>query len=240
MTRFYQVETSVLYGSVWFLPYDEFTRRPLSAGVSVALDRWDTEENVWLPEDTLPVRTPSAAIAYPTLGRRGGPSAVSRRYRVRFTASGYAPMYPADGEPFDAGLTGVEFATSPYDDTSPPAALAEPRVVRLLPGTTFPYPPFVRTVHGVVVSAGTPVPNALVSAAGTTTPDATAWLERTLTDARGNFRLSLRWQGAPVPADPESQSFTVTATDRPGRTGSLAVRLPADRDRRLVIEIVQQ
>jgi len=37
-----------------------------------------------------------------------------------------------------------------------------------------------------------------------------------------------------------AQIFHLAATERPGRTGALDVRLPAERDRRHVIEIVQR
>jgi hypothetical protein len=112
----------------------------------------------------------------------------------------------------------------------------------LLPGVAFPYGPGIRTVYGVVVDAVTraPVANALVEARGTTSRDRVAWLERTLTDPNGAFRLALRWEGEPVSGPPPVQIFPLTATERPGRTGALDVRLPAERDRRHVIEIVEQ
>jgi hypothetical protein len=245
MTRFYPVEPSTLFSPAWFVPFDEFTQRVRSAGVAAALDRFDVAGNAWVPQDTPPIRTPSAAIAYPELGRRRGPGAEPERFRVRFSALGYQPLYPADGEPFDATVVGVEFFAYPYDDTNPPAVTSEPRLVRLLPSASFPYGQGVRTVYGVVLDAATqaPVANALVAARGVTVKDGAPWLERTLTDARGNFRLPLRWEGDPQPRPPgppgpsPRQVFHLTATDRPGRTGSLDVRLPADRDRRLVIEI---
>ena len=236
MTRFYRLERSVLFSPAWFVPFDEFAGRPRSAGVTVELDRFDVDENVWLPQDTQAVRTPSAAIVYPGLGRRGGPDA--GRYRARFSAAGYAPLYPADDEPFAADVLGVEFQAFPYDETQPPAVPAAPRLVRLLPGAAFPYGPGVRTVYGVVVDAATaaPVPNALVTADGTASGDGVAWRERTLTDARGVFRLALRWEG--VRDDPPvTETFRLEATDRPDRTGSLDIQLPGDRDRRHVIEI---
>lgn len=232
MTGFYRLERSVLYSSAWFIPLDEVTGRVRTAGVTAELDRFDDAANAWLPEDVRAVRTPSAAIAYPGLGRRGAPG----RYRVRFGAAGFAPLYPADDEPFAADVVGVEFRTFPYDETRPPAEFAEPRVVRLLPGAAFPYGPGVRTVFGVVVDGATraPVANALVTAEGTTGGDGVAWRERTLTDATGVFRLALRWGGAPEGGD---ETFPLVATERPGRTGSLLIRLPADRPRRHVIEI---
>lgn len=236
MTRFYPVQTSTLFSPAWFVPFDEFTQRVRSAGIAVALDRFDATDNAWVQQDTEPIRTPSAAIAYPELGRRRGPGAEPERFRVRFSALGYQPLYPADGEPFDASVLGVEFFAYPYDDTHPPAVTSEPRLVRLLPSASFPYGPGVRTVYGVVVDAATqtPVANALVAAQGTTSKDGVPWFERTLTDPLGNFRLSLRWEGELTPPE---QLFHLTATDRPGRTGALDVRLPTDRNRRLVIEV---
>lgn len=241
MTRFYRIERSVLFSPAWFVPFDEFAGRVRAVGVIAELDRFDDNENVWVPEDVQAVRTPSAAITYPGLGRRGGPD--PGRFRVRFTAAGYAPLYPADDEPFDVDVLGVEFLTYPYDVDQPPAVPATPRLVRLLPGAAFPYGPGVRTVYGVVVDGATqaPVPNALVTAEGTTVLDGVPWRERTLTDSRGVFRLSLRWEGVPggVPTD-VTEAFTLVATDQPGRSGSLEIRLPGDRDRRHVIEIVSQ
>jgi hypothetical protein len=114
-----------------------------------------------------------------------------------------------------------------------------PRLVRLLPGAAFPYGPGVRTVYGVVVDAATqaPVPNALVTAEGTTRGDGVAWRERTLTGAQGNFRLALRWEGVRDDPPDATETFRLDATERPDRTGSLRIQLPADRDRRHVIEI---
>jgi hypothetical protein len=241
MTRYYPVETSVLHSPAWFVPFDEFAQRVRAADVTAELDRFDPDGAGWVPQDTPAIRTPSAAIAYPELGRRRGPGAEPERFRVRFSVVGLVPLYPADGASFDAALTGIEFLAEPYDDTTPPAVGSEPRLVRLLPGTAFPYRPGVRTVHGVVVDAVTraPVANALVEARGTTIRDGVAWLERTLTTTGGAFRLALRWEGEPVIGPPPVQIFHLTATERPGRTGALDVQLPTERDRRHVIEIVE-
>lgn len=240
MTSARRIETSVLYSPAWFVPFDEFAGRPRAADVSVELDRFEDSENEWAPQETPVVRTPSAALAYPGLGRRGGPG--PGRYRARFAAAGYAPLYPADGEPFTADALGVEFRAFPYDETRPPAAPAVPRLVRLLPGAAFPYGPGVRTVYGVVVDGATraPVPNALVKAEGTTSVDGVGWRERTLADARGVFRLALRWEGGRHDPPDERETFRLEAIERPGRAGSLEILLPRDRDRRHVIEIVSQ
>jgi hypothetical protein len=241
MTHFYPVEASTLSSPAWFVPFDEFAQRVRSVGVTTELDRFDPAENVWVPQDTPSIRTPSAAVAYPELGRRRGPDAEPERYRARFEAGGYQPLYPADGQPFDATALGVEFVAYPYDDTHPPAVLGDPRVVRLLPSFAFPYAPGIRTVYGVVVDGTTqaPIANALVETSGTTGGGGVAWLERTLTDPRGVFRLSVRWAGEPVTGSTD-QLYHLRATERPGRTGSLDIRLPGERDRRHVIQIVEQ
>lgn len=238
MSRLVPVERSVLYSPAWFIPFDDHARRVRSAGVTVELDRWT--DDGWVPQDTVAVRTPSAAIAYPGLGRRADASAARpERHRARFAAAGYQPLYPADDEPFSAGLGGVEFLVHPYDDDSPPAVQTAPRLVRLLPGVSFPYPPGLRTVHGVVLDAGTraPVANALVEARGRTSRDGVPWHERTLSDATGAFRLALRWEGEKADEHAAEETFLLQATERPGRTGSLTVRLPQDADGRHVIEI---
>ncbi|MQS37184.1 carboxypeptidase regulatory-like domain-containing protein [Streptomyces katsurahamanus] len=244
MSRFLSSELPALYSPVWFVPFDEHARRVRAAGVTVRLDRFDDGE--WLPLDDVAVRTPSAAIVFPGLGRRREPwAARPELHRARFAAAGYQPLYPADGRPFSAGLIGVEFLVHPYDDAWPPGGPAgevAPRLVRLLPGTAFPYPPGTRTVYGVVRAAGTeaPVANALVEAAGETGGDRTPWRERTLSDAMGAFRLSLRWEGARDDPHTVDERFTLRAVERPGRTGSLTVRLPQEAERRHVIEIREQ
>jgi hypothetical protein len=221
-------ERDTLSSPAWLVPFDDFARKVRSTGVSVLLDRF--ADGVWVPQDTTAVRTPSAAFAYPGLGGR---AAQPQRYRVRFEAAGYRPLYPADGEPFDARVVGVEFP-------APGEGTPEPRLVRLLPSAAFPYPPGVRTVHGVVVDAATrePVVNALVEAHGRTSGGLVPWQERTLTGEQGAFRLALRWNGEP--GEGTTETFRLAATERPGRTGSLDVRLPADAETRHVIEIREQ
>ncbi|AQA15839.1 carboxypeptidase-like regulatory domain-containing protein [Streptomyces malaysiensis] len=238
MSRFIPLERSTLYSPAWLIPYDDFARRVRAAGVSVQLDRYDDGE--WLPLDDMAVRTPGAAFAYPGLGRCAELwAARPRRHRARFAADGYQPLYPADGRPFSAALVGVEFLVHPYDDAHPPAVVTEPRLVRLLPSVSFRYPPGLRTVHGAVVDAatGAPIANALVEAGGHTSRDLTPWHERTLSDPAGAFRLALRWEGEKADEHAVEETFHLQATERPGRSGSLVVRLPQDTERRHVIEI---
>lgn len=246
MSRFLPLERSTRHSPVWFVPYDEYAERVRTVGVTVRLDRFS--DGGWLPLDDAAVRTPSAAIAYPGLGRHRAPAAIGpQRHRARFTAAGYEPLYPADGRPFDAGLVGVEFLVHPYHDTETTGAGAPlppivPRLVRLLPSVSFPYPPGLRTAHGVVRDAVTraPIANALVEARGQTSRDLTPWHERTLSDASGAFRLALRWEGERTAADPVGETFRLQATERPGRAGSLTVRLPQDAGSRHNIEIREQ
>ncbi|GAA0680365.1 hypothetical protein GCM10009548_58770 [Streptomyces malaysiensis subsp. malaysiensis] len=238
MSRFIPLERSTLYSPAWLIPYDDFARRVRAAGVSVRLDRYDDGE--WLPLDDMAVRTPGAAFAYPGLGRCAEPwAARPRRHRARFAADGYQPLYPADGRPFSAALVGVEFLVHPYDDAHPPTVVTEPRLVRLLPSVSFRYPPGLRTVHGAVVDAatGAPIANALVEAGGHTSRDLTPWHERTLSDPAGAFRLALRWEGEKADEHAVEETFHLQATERPGRSGSLVVRLPQDTEPRHVIEI---
>ncbi|GAA2229973.1 hypothetical protein GCM10010232_15310 [Streptomyces amakusaensis] len=238
MSPFLPLERSTRHSPVWFVPFDEYAERVRTTGVTVRLER--LTDTGWLPLDDVAVRTPSAALAYPGLGRRAEPwTARPLLHRARFTAPGHQPLYPADGEPFSSDLLAVEFLVHPYDDTHPPAAATVPRLVRLLPSVSFPYPPGARTVHGVVLDAatGAPVVNALVEAEGLTSRDGAAWRERTLSDAAGAFRLALRWEGEKSDADPGTETFRLRAVERPGRSGALVVRLPREADRRHVIEI---
>ncbi|MFD5748750.1 carboxypeptidase-like regulatory domain-containing protein [Streptomyces sp. NPDC127033] len=241
MSAFLPLTRSATYSPAWFVPLDDFTGRVRTVGVDIRLDRF--QDGGWLPLDDRAVRTPSGALAFPGLGRHGEPwAALPERHRARFSAAGHQPLYPADGEPFSAALVGVEFLVHPYNDTHPPAAPTAPRLVRFLPGVSFPYPPGLRTVHGVVVDAATraPVANALVEARGRTSPDLMPWHERTLTDATGAFRLALRWEGEKAGPEAVEETFRLQAVEEPGRSGELVVRLPQDTARRHVIEIREQ
>ncbi|MFE7132070.1 carboxypeptidase regulatory-like domain-containing protein [Streptomyces sp. NPDC057638] len=240
MSRFTALSHSTLSSPAWFVPYDEYARRVSAAGVTVWLDRRE-DDGGWLPLDDRAVLTPSAALVYPGLGRTLSGPLTPRLHRARFSAPGRQPYYPADGEGFSSSLTGVEFLVHPYrpgDPGRPPVAPGEPRLVRLLPAASFPYPPGVRTVHGVVVRAGTTtgLAQVLVEAEGQAGRDAVGWRERALTDASGAFRLALRWEGEPTGVLNEER-FLLRATERPGRTGERVVLLPREAGQRHVIEI---
>jgi hypothetical protein len=239
MSPFRPLERSTLYSPAWLVPFDEHNKRVRNAGVTVQLDR--LVNDIWSPLDINAVRTPSGAFAYPRLGRQSEPGA-AQRHRARFAAAGYQPLYPADDEPFSADIVGVEFLVQPYNDANPPQLETEPRLVRLLPDTTFPYAPGLRTVHGFVRRPGTstPVANVLVEAQGQTFRDGVPWRERTLSDTTGAFRLALRWEGEKATSDAVEETFRLRATERPGRVGELVIRLPRDAGRSQVIEIREQ
>jgi hypothetical protein len=231
----------LLVSPAWFVPYDDFRRRRLAGGLAIALDRWDGAR--WRPTDVPPTVTPGGVVAYPGLGRRREPlTAEPELYRVRFAARGYRTLYPTDDEPFDAAKVGREFLAYPYDDEHPPNIPAEPELVRLLPDPTFEYAPGVRVVHGVVRRAGSPTPvaNALVEARGRCADGMRDWRERALCDDAGRFRLSLRWAGRiaedPPPPNP-TETFTLTASERQGRSGQVDIRLPEHLGLTHVIEI---
>jgi hypothetical protein len=228
----------LLSSPAWFVPFDDFRRARFTTGLIVELDRWTGAD--WVPSGLRPTLTPSGVVAYPGLGRRREPWTVQPElYRARFQAPGYRPLYTSDGEPFDAARLGREFLAYPYDDEHPPQIRPEPEAVVFLPDRTFPYPPGTRLVTGVVrhTGSGTPVGNALVESSGETTLDRHPWRERTLTDGNGAFRLALRWSGRTGPDGHGPESFTLTATERPGRTGQVDISLPEDPGATHVIEI---
>jgi len=230
-------EQRTVYSPAWLLPYDEFRRRRVTERVVALLDRRDG--TAWRPTGIAPTLTPGGVLAYPGLGRRRQPfPAEPDRYRVRMSGPGASALYLADDGSFAADRVGLEFQAFPYDDTHPPVTLARPLLVRLLPGPTYPYPPGTRVITGLVRRAGggPPVPNALIECHGSTTPEGVAWSERALAGADGSFRLALRWQGA-VPAGATGpETFQLTATESPDRTGVLVIHLPDDLSRVHVVE----
>ena len=218
-------ERSVTYSPAWFRPVDVFSGGPPVERLRVTLDLADGGS--WTATGIEAVVTPSGAVAYPGLGRSRQPlAAPARRYRARFEADTYIPLYlvERDGEEFDA---------FPYDNTHPPAQRATLAVVELAPSLGHRLPGDVPTLYGTVVSpAGVPVANALVRSPSTP-PASPLPLERTVTDGSGAFALPLRW--AALDAD-----TVVGATDRrsqPPRRGTISVRLPAALDQSHRIQI---
>jgi hypothetical protein len=206
-------ERSVMYSPVWLRPVDAFTGGALVERLRDALDL-RRRDGTWAPTGISAVTTVSGAIVYPGLGRKAEPgTAPARTYRARLEGRLYRPLYLRDQD-------GIEFVAPPFDDFTPPGALAMPVDVELLPSLRYPFPGGVPVLRGRVVAADTPVEHALVESRFQ--PGPTIRSERTLTDGQGAFGLPLRWA---VPGD----VVTVVATDRraqPNRVGAVAVRLP--------------
>ena len=148
-------------------------------------------------------RVPRPATAPPVL------------FRVRIESLLYVPLYRATAD-------GIQFAAQPWNDFEP--ALPTPTFSRaiLLPSPSYPFSSYLRVVRGEVRdnATGLPVPDALVIAGAG---------ERTLTDARGEFALALRWT-------PDG-SVTLTATDRSAHTGTVSITVPADLEHGQLIAI---
>ena len=199
-------ETTHLYSPVGLRLLDELTGAAPLGVVSAMLDILDPSGK-WRPTDISEVRTPSAVVTYPGLGRCADVSIQQpQQYRVRLAADLYIPYYfgTADAIPFTA---------YPYNDANPPAVVVNsPTDALLVPAPNYPFAAHIPVLRGVVVDAAKKkVPDVLVTQSNS---------ERTLTDSRGTFALPLRWTAANV-------ATTIDANDqRTGRSGSIQIQLP--------------
>jgi hypothetical protein len=211
------VESSVLYSPVGLRLLDELTGVAPLGSVQSQLDIQDAGGN-WRLTNITEVRTPSAVVTYPGLGRCVSPAGrPPQPYRIRLSAEFYIPYYQAAAD-------AIPFPVYAYNDTNAPAVIVQgPTDTPLVPGPNYPFPTHVRVLRGVVVDAtGKSVPNALVTQGNT---------ERTLTDARGIFALPLRWVAA-------AGAVPIDATDqRTGRTGVIQAQLPAALNTSQTIQI---
>jgi hypothetical protein len=208
-------DTRLLYSPIGLLLVDDVTGKPPVGRVETTLALQDGAE--WRVIDRDPVITASGVLLYPGLGRSIDVTQPPQHYRVSLELSLYRPLYRANGD-------GIEFDVPPFDDTSPPATLTDrPTPTVLLPAAHYPFAPYIPVLRGLVQDAGGhPVPDVLVQE---------ALRERTLTDARGAFSLSLRWV-------PPGTPTLITADDqRHGRAGSITVTLPADLDQSQTITV---
>jgi hypothetical protein len=215
-----------MYSPTWLEPVDTVTgRRPL-APVQVELDILVGQR--WVPTDIKPTMTSSGAVAYPGLGRSSTPlTATAQRYRARFGAAGYLPLYRADRD-------GEEFEASPYNDTNQPAHEAVRTPVEFAPRVGYRFSAEVPVLYGeVATAAGTRVADALVESVLGSGAMSRPRTERTLTDRRGVFALPLRW----ARTDTDTVVVARFTRDGPPRTGVIAVRLPGDLATRHTIEI---
>ena len=185
---------------------DEFTGRPPSGKVSLELDIQNGAG--WRPTEIRNTITPGGLFTYPGLGRSADPAAdPMRRYRVRISADHYRPVYRVNSD-------GLEFNVPSYHDTAPPPPNPTmPQTILLLPTANYPFPAYLRVMHGRVRDAGNqPLADALVSANG---------LERVLTDSNGAFSLPLRWQA------PNAVVTVVAQHMRTGLDNTVNLPLPA-------------
>jgi uncharacterized protein YfaP (DUF2135 family) len=199
-------EATHLYSPVGLRLLDELTGTAPLGGVSATLDILDPGGG-WRQTDISDVRTPSAVVTYPGLGRCADVTAQRpQRYRVRLAADLYIPYYLGTAD-------AITFTAYPYNDDNPPAVIVRiPTDTLLVPAPNYPFATHIPVLRGVVVDASNkPVPEVLVMQGNN---------ERTLTDSRGTFALPLRWVHAKV-------ATTIDANDqRTARSGSIQIQLP--------------
>ena len=173
----------------------------------------------WSPSPARVVVSGNGIVTVPGIGRTARPAqAQARHFRIRLAAQHYRPRYQAAAD-------GIEFDAEPYDDrTSPQTHGTGATDALLLPVVTYPFPPQLRVIRGVVRDQqGDRVQDALVEDAP---PRAAA-----LSDPEGTFAL-------PLLAAVDGTPTTINATHaRSGQTGALHVTLPADLGHNLTITV---
>lgn len=206
-------ETRLTYSPVGVRPLDEFTGGEPLGRVRAVLERQDG--TVWRATGIKAVLTPGGVLTWPGLGRRRELTGAPARYRVRLEADLYRPFYRAQN---DAVLFGGNpfFDAPPFNDTSPPPAVASlPQDELLVPAAGYPFPTHVRVARGRVLDQATGQPMADVAVSY-------ALQERVLTDERGAYALPLRWA-------PFTGPIQIDANDlRTARTGFTNITLPQD------------
>jgi hypothetical protein len=199
------MDARLLYSPVGLLLIDDLTGRPPIGAIDATLELQDGAEWREVPRD--PVITASGVLIYPGLGRSVDLTQPPQHYRVRLESAVYRPLYRVTAD-------GIEFDAPPFDDANPPAVATDrPTHTILLPGANYAFAPYLAVLRGRVEDAGgNPVPDVLVQE---------GLRERTLTDQRGAFSLTLRWV-------PPGTPTLITADDqRNGRAGSSTITLPA-------------
>jgi len=209
-------ERSSIYSPLGLRLVDELTGRAPLGRVTARLEL-RTAPATWAATSLAAVLTPSNVFVWPGLGKQRDPlSATPRRYRARIDAELYRPAYLET-------VDGLEFDAPPWDDDHAPVPTTRgPTDLYLLPAAAYPFPTWVRVVHGKVEDGGgDAVANVLVS-------QGTA--EKVLTDERGAFSLPLRWA---------ANGVLIDALDaRGGRAGSHVLNLPTDLNSSVVITIL--
>jgi len=200
-------ERRTLYGAIGLRLLDGLTLQAPIGRVRAELDLQDGPD--WLKLQERVCINPSGVVTCPGLERRAyAASSAPRHYRLRIESDRYRPLYRVTAD-------GVEFDAHPYDDFTPPAQFADVAAdAVLLPADAYPFPAHVRVLRGEAVDVGgAPVPDALVSEGA---------IDRAITGERGTFALALRTAAENVPLQ------IVIDHPRSGRSGQIAVTLPAD------------
>ncbi|NOT28287.1 MAG: carboxypeptidase regulatory-like domain-containing protein [Acidobacteria bacterium] len=197
-------ERLFLYSPVGFRLVDDLTGQAPFGALDIALDVQNGAD--WREGDRDAVTTASGVVIFPGLGLAIDLTQPALTHRLRVTSPYYRPLFRATSD-------GLSFAVPPWDHAHPPAPLTTRTTpLALLPAAAYPFAPHLAVLRGVVEDVnGNPVADVLVQE---------GLRERTLTDERGAFSLSLRWVVPGV-------ATTITATDQRGaRSGSIAITLP--------------
>jgi hypothetical protein len=229
--QFRELEFSALYAGLGVQLVDEYASVPALnldvgplASVEIELDIDEGGGN-WRALDMGTVKTRRSAAGilwFPWLEHyRDATGMLPRSYRVRVHSDVYVPLYEWD-------TTGVEQQVFPYDDVTAPGGPANPLLrLSLLPSPTYPFADGVPVISGVVLEAGVPAPDVLVSWS-----HASLQTDRVLTDEDGEFRLPLRR------APRDNTQFPVEAiTPSGGPSGFKTIRIPQDQLTFLTITI---
>jgi hypothetical protein len=210
-------EINFTYSPVGLRLLDDLTNQTPLGKVQAILDTKDANGN-WQQTNIKASMNSDGVLAYPGLERHaivtGQPS---RQYRVRLVADLYIPYYRINAD-------GIVFTAYPFNDENPPSTVVKvPTDTALVPAKNYPFPPNVPVLRGIVVDAtGKQIPDVSVTQGNT---------ERTLTDAKGQFALPLRW------VIPKTDTLIDAINQRNGQTRTITIQIPADLGRSQTISI---
>lgn len=197
-------ERSFLFSPVGFRLVDDFSGQPPFGAMDIALDVQNG--TAWVAVEREAVTTASGVIIFPGLGLSTDLTQPPQAYRLRIQSAYYRPLFRATSD-------GLPFMVLPWDHTQPPATVTSRTApLALLPAAAYPFASHLSVLRGIVNDVnGDPVADVIVQE---------GMRERTLTDERGAFSLSLRWVVPGV-------ATTITALDqRNPRSGSISITLP--------------
>ena len=203
-----QRERRVAASPVWIKLRDTFTGSAPLGPLAVAIER--RTGATWTPVRQRHQVTPAGDLAFVNLGRSRDP-ATTGTFDVRVTVDCAGTIPEA--------LNGDPAITTTVTTWAPdaPATPAQPDVLRFFPGPEYRFPAGTPVLAGRVVdSNGDPV--ARVRVFSTASVHGVQATEEVRTDARGYFRLPLRW----------STGATDVKAALGGRNAAITVSVPAD------------